>query len=90
MHMSKQFGELAEKVDALQLVFSGQLSLVLLNSILIFLWNTQIGIYLVIIAGGLLSVIGFFGCYGALRENKCFLIVVSMHGTRCVKDFSFL
>ena len=83
MHMSKQFGELAEKVDALQLVFSGQLSL---N----FLWNTKIGIYLVIIAGGLLSVIGFFGCYGALRENKCFLIVVSMHGTRCVKDFSFL
>ena len=84
MHMSKQFGELAEKVDALQLVFSGQLSL---N----FLWNTQIGIYLVIIAGGLLSVIGFFGCYGALRENKCFLIVVSFEGIRlCAKDFSFL
>ena len=26
-----------------------------------------------IIAGALLSIIGFFGCYGALRENKCFL-----------------
>ena len=38
-----------------------------------------LGIYLVIIAGGLLSVIGFFGCYGALRENKCFLIVVSIY-----------
>ncbi|CAG5110183.1 Oidioi.mRNA.OKI2018_I69.chr2.g4610.t1.cds [Oikopleura dioica] len=30
-------------------------------------------LYLVILSGGLLTIIGFFGCYGALRENKCLL-----------------
>lgn len=29
-----------------------------------------------IVAGALLAIIGFFGCYGALRENKCLLTLV--------------
>jgi len=38
-----------------------------------------LGLYLVIVAGALLAIIGFFGCYGALRENKCLLSLVSKH-----------
>ena len=76
MNMSQRFNEFAEKVDALQFVFSGKNSCRKMHEI-----NTAtiLGIYLVIIAGALLSVIGFFGCYGALRENRCFLGLVSFH-----------
>ena len=81
MNMSQRFNEFAEKVDALQFVFSGKNIL----HIICCIWNASyepcdekiLGIYLVIIAGALLSVIGFFGCYGALRENRCFLGLVS-------------
>ena len=88
MNMSQRFNEFAEKVDALQFVFSGKKSYHM-QHMTHAAWVMHIrcikmikkklsGIYLVIIAGALLSVIGFFGCYGALRENRCFLGLVSL------------
>ena len=41
------------------------------------------GVYTIIAAGSLLIVIGFFGCCGAIKENKCMLGVVSVHNIIC-------
>ncbi|XP_042568594.1 CD81 antigen-like [Cyprinus carpio] len=32
-----------------------------------------IGVYIIIAAGGLVMLVGFFGCYGAVRESQCLL-----------------
>lgn len=32
-----------------------------------------IGVYILIVAGGLVMVVGFFGCCGAVRESQCLL-----------------
>ena len=34
-------------------------------------------VYLMMVVGGVTCVIGFLGCYGAMAENKCFLMIVS-------------
>ncbi|XP_066527325.1 tetraspanin-2 [Hoplias malabaricus] len=35
--------------------------------------NFFIGVYILIVAGGLVMLVGFFGCCGAVRESQCLL-----------------
>lgn len=35
------------------------------------------GVYILLAMGGLLFLLGFLGCCGAIRENKCLLLFVS-------------
>lgn len=35
------------------------------------------GVYVVVALGSLLFLLGFLGCCGAIRENKCLLLLVS-------------
>jgi tetraspanin-18 len=35
------------------------------------------GAYILLAMGGLLFLLGFLGCCGAIRENKCLLLFVS-------------
>lgn len=37
------------------------------------------GAYILLAMGGLLFLLGFLGCCGAVRENKCLLLFVSTH-----------
>ena len=39
------------------------------------------GVYVILAMGGMLFLLGFLGCCGAIRENKCLLLFVS--GARC-------
>lgn len=34
-------------------------------------------VYILLGAGGLMMVVGFFGCFGAVRESQCLLASVS-------------
>jgi tetraspanin-18 len=36
------------------------------------------GVYIILALGGLLFLLGFLGCCGAIRENKCLLLFVSL------------
>lgn len=36
------------------------------------------GVYVVVALGSLLFLLGFLGCCGAIRENKCLLLLVSL------------
>uniref|UniRef100_A0A672TBT8 CD81 protein-like n=1 Tax=Sinocyclocheilus grahami TaxID=75366 RepID=A0A672TBT8_SINGR len=38
-----------------------------------------IGVYILIAAGGLVMLVGFFGCCGAVRESQCLLGLVSLN-----------
>lgn len=35
------------------------------------------GVYIILAMGGMLFLLGFLGCCGAIRENKCLLLFVS-------------
>ena len=41
--------------------------------------NYATGTYILLAAGALMTVIGFLGCCGALRESQCLLGTVSSH-----------
>ncbi|TRZ03199.1 hypothetical protein DNTS_004426, partial [Danionella cerebrum] len=36
------------------------------------------GVYAILIMGGMLFLLGFLGCCGAIRENKCLLLIFFM------------
>lgn len=36
------------------------------------------GVYVILAMGGMLFLLGFLGCCGAIRENKCLLLFVSL------------
>lgn len=36
-----------------------------------------LGVYILIVAGALMMVVGFLGCCGAIRESQCMLGLVS-------------
>lgn len=38
------------------------------------------GVYVILAMGGMLFLLGFLGCCGAIRENKCLLLFVSQCG----------
>lgn len=35
-------------------------------------------VYILLGAGGLMMIVGFFGCFGAVRESQCLLASVSI------------
>lgn len=41
------------------------------------------GVYILIGAGGLVMLVGFFGCCGAVRESQCLLGSVSTNVLEC-------
>lgn len=41
------------------------------------------GVYILLAMGGLLFLLGFLGCCGAIRENKCLLLFVSTTAPHC-------
>jgi len=41
----------------------------------------SVGIF-VIIVGGIILIVSFFGCCGAIKENRCMLITVRSYVTR--------
>lgn len=40
------------------------------------------GVYIILAMGGMLFLLGFLGCCGAVRENKCLLLFVSLSVSR--------
>lgn len=49
------------------------------------------GVYIILAMGGMLFLLGFLGCCGAIRENKCLLLFVShsiLERTLCFKLLS--
>ena len=38
----------------------------------------------IIIIGGIIFILAFFGCCGAIKENRCMLITVRMHTNYCL------
>lgn len=40
------------------------------------------GVYVILAMGGMLFLLGFLGCCGAIRENKCLLLFVSLSLTK--------
>lgn len=47
------------------------------------------GVYILIVAGGLVMLVGFFGCCGAVRESQCLLGSVSPNTHRHTQKIIF-
>uniref|UniRef100_A0A8B9H5A5 Tetraspanin 2b n=1 Tax=Astyanax mexicanus TaxID=7994 RepID=A0A8B9H5A5_ASTMX len=48
--------------------------------------NFFIGVYILIVAGGLVMLVGFFGCCGAVRESQCLLGSLNCCGTASTRS----
>lgn len=47
------------------------------------------GVYVILAMGGMLFLLGFLGCCGAIRENKCLLLFVSLSVITDLLEFLF-
>lgn len=47
------------------------------------------GVYVILAMGGMLFLLGFLGCCGAIRENKCLLLFVSLSIITDLLEFLF-
>lgn len=52
------------------------------------IWVYYVGVYILIIAGGIVMITAFLGCCAALTESKLGLTVVSRHKKKV--EFNFL
>lgn len=48
------------------------------------------GVYVILAMGGMLFLLGFLGCCGAIRENKCLLLFVSLSIVTDLLEFLFI
>ena len=53
------------------------------------LGNVHTGAYVLIALGAFISLVGFLGCCGAMKESQCMLVSVSTH-THTTQYYSFL